>query len=202
MADEINFEEVEAILRGLQPADLEQVKPPASIWNGIESATGSVPSRELRFVRPLGLAAALVALVAGAGLVWSQVDNKGDHTLATATLTYDPELFDRVGAESSADVALLDNDGRYRIAMTTADLPTTLDEVADLEIWLIEPDETGNVAHIVSLGLIDPNDLGSFDVPDGIDPDRYSVVDISVEPRDGDETHSGRSILRGSLRTT
>ena len=33
----------------------------------------------------------------------------------------------------------------------------------------------------------------------GLDPDVYSTVDISIAPRDGDEMHSGRSILRGTL---
>ena len=36
-------------------------------------------------------------------------------------------------------------------------------------------------------------------VPAELDPDVYSIVDISIEPRDGDEQHSGRSILRGAL---
>ncbi|MXV86058.1 MAG: anti-sigma factor [Acidimicrobiales bacterium] len=72
---------------------------------------------------------------------------------------------------------------------------------ADLEAWLIQPDDHGNVADLVSLGLIDPADPGSLAVPLGYDPSLYSVVDISVEPRDGDPAHSGRSILRGVLRT-
>ena len=42
--------------------------------------------------------------------------------------------------------------------------------------------------------------LGSLAVTAGYDPGDYSVVDISVEPRDGDAGHSGRSILGGSLR--
>ena len=36
-------------------------------------------------------------------------------------------------------------------------------------------------------------------VPAELDPDVYSIVDISIEPRDGDAAHSGRSILRGTL---
>jgi len=32
-----------------------------------------------------------------------------------------------------------------------------------------------------------------------LDPDVYSIVDIGIEPRDGDVAHSGRSILRGTL---
>ena len=64
---------------------------------------------------------------------------------------------------------------------------------------VIEPDDDGAVANLVSLGIVDPEDPGSFDVPAGYDPTVFSVVDISVEPRDGDDTHSGRSILRAGL---
>jgi hypothetical protein len=41
---------------------------------------------------------------------------------------------------------------------------------------------------------------GTFVVPADLDPDTYTVVDISIEPRDGDEAHSGRSVLRGELQ--
>ena len=68
------------------------------------------------------------------------------------------------------------------------------------EVWLIRPDAAGNVAGRVSLGVIDPTDPGSLAVPAGYDPDAYFVVDISVEPRDGDASHSGRTILRGPLQ--
>ena len=34
---------------------------------------------------------------------------------------------------------------------------------------------------------------------DGVDLDEYSIVDISVEPIDGDPAHSGDSIVRGQL---
>ncbi len=40
---------------------------------------------------------------------------------------------------------------------------------------------------------------GTFEVPDDVDLDRFDVVDVSVEPDDGDPTHSGASILRGDL---
>jgi hypothetical protein len=36
-------------------------------------------------------------------------------------------------------------------------------------------------------------------IPESVDLARYSVVDISAEPVDGDPTHSGDSIVRGAL---
>jgi hypothetical protein len=37
-------------------------------------------------------------------------------------------------------------------------------------------------------------------VPPAIDTERFSVVDISREPQDGDPAHSTDSVLRGPLR--
>jgi hypothetical protein len=39
----------------------------------------------------------------------------------------------------------------------------------------------------------------TYAVPGGIDYRNFPIVDVSVEPPDGDPTHSGDSILRGTL---
>ncbi len=67
---------------------------------------------------------------------------------------------------------------------------------ADYELWLLDL-EGGELEDLVSLGLV--NEDGTFTVPEGIDLSEFSVVDVSVEPQDGDDTHSGNSILRGPL---
>ncbi len=50
-----------------------------------------------------------------------------------------------------------------------------------------------------ALGVLAPGDLGEFDVPRGLIDEGYRIVDISVEPDDGDPTHSGVSLARGEL---
>ena len=135
-----------------------------------------------------------------AGIVAFTVDGTDEPiVVASADLAFDPDIFDPIGADADAHVSLLDDEGVLRVAVDDSDLPTPVDEPADLELWLIQPDQTGAVADLVSLGLVDPDDPGSYTVPAGIDPTEFSVVDISVEPRDGDDTHSGRSILRAPL---
>jgi hypothetical protein len=42
---------------------------------------------------------------------------------------------------------------------------------------------------------------GTFAVPAGLDLDRFRLVDVSDEPRDGNPAHSGDSIVRGALRS-
>ena len=199
--------ELEAMLRDLDSEDLELIEPPAEVWEGIESAVraaddtgGTVvpleaPRRALRRV-VLGVAAALILVAVALAVTLTRDDPA--IVVATASLAYDVEAFDALGAQARARAELITDDGRASIQFVDAALPSP-EAGADLEVWLIRPDDEGNVADLVSLGIVNPADPGALDVPAGYDPDVFFVVDISVEPRDGDARHSGRSILRGPL---
>ncbi|KQO96756.1 hypothetical protein ASF30_16815 [Leifsonia sp. Leaf264] len=63
------------------------------------------------------------------------------------------------------------------------------------EVWLMDPATNG----LVSLGQLSGSS-GRFTVPNSIDVEQFSVVDISEEPADGNPAHSGDSIVRGQLR--
>ena len=93
----------------------------------------------------------------------------------------------------------MQGDDGYELVLTDARLPTgTVD--ADLELWLISTDAAGEITDVQPVSLVDPTAPGTYAVPADLDPDTYTVVDISIEPRDGDEAHSGDSILRGELQ--
>ena len=62
------------------------------------------------------------------------------------------------------------------------------------EVWLIDP----KTMQMVGLGALNDNS-GRFQIPDGLDLSQYSLVDVSIEPFDGDPTHSGDSVVRGQL---
>lgn len=64
--------------------------------------------------------------------------------------------------------------------------------VDDLELWVINDD----TSDMHSLGLVTMN-ASRFALPAGVDAADFPIVDISVEPDDGDATHSGQSVLRG-----
>lgn len=203
--------EIEATLRGLDAEGLELIQPPPEVWEGIESAvrTGDEPDggvvplepRRRRARRIVLSGAAAVTLAIAGVAVWVATTGDPDAVIASSTLAYDPDSFDPLGAEAQADAELIESDGGHRIVLVDAVLPA-VEAGADLEAWLIRPDEQGNVADLVSLGVVDAADPGNLAVPAGYDPALYSVVDISVEPRDGDPAHSGRSILRGMLEGT
>jgi anti-sigma factor RsiW len=62
------------------------------------------------------------------------------------------------------------------------------------EVWLIDRDVKG----MVSLGPLQGSS-GSFVIPEGVDVSDFPIVDVSLEPPDGEPTHSGNSIVRGTL---
>lgn len=201
--------DIEAMLRDLASEDLELLEPPPAVWEGITSTLGApvdadevvvplAPRRRRTWRIAVPSAAAAAALVI-AGIAVYAVTADDPDVIASAALAYDPDAFDPLGAQAQAAAELVADDGRHRIQLVDASLPSAGPD-ADLEAWLIQPDDQGNVADLVSLGLIDAADPASLAVPAGYDPSLYSVVDISVEPRDGDPSHSGRSILRGALQ--
>lgn len=63
------------------------------------------------------------------------------------------------------------------------------------EVWLLADAGDGAVA----LGTLPAGGDGRLVLPAGIDLADYPVVDVSLEPADGDPAHSGTSVLRGSL---
>jgi len=64
------------------------------------------------------------------------------------------------------------------------------------EVWLI--DEA--VQDMVPVGVARSGTV-TFELPDGLDLGRFPIVDVSVEPLDGNPTHSGVSVARGVLDT-
>lgn len=136
--------------------------------------------------------AAGVALVAGLGL--------GRVTVG------DPERQpqDAGAVVAAADLTALDSDADRGVASAVrADDMITLrvsaralgDEDGFHEVWLINVDGT----RMVALGVLTTGDTGEFQVPRGLIEEGYRIVDISVEPDDGDPTHSGVSLARGEL---
>jgi hypothetical protein len=203
---EDEVDDIEALLRELDVSDLDIVAPPADVWDGIRASLDSeaaasdnvVPliARPSRFTTSFFAAAAAVAVIAVGAVVIASIRGGGDAVLATAQLTYDAEAFDPLGANASATARLVEHDGGFEIQLDDASLPNP--DINDLELWLIAVGDDGTLDP-QPVSLVDPASPGTYAVPPGLDPDVYSIVDISVEPRDGDEAHSGRSILRGQL---
>lgn len=127
-------------------------------------------------------AAALVLVVAGT-VLWSlRPDDPA--VVARAEL----EL---LGATGEGRATLVERDGAFQLRLDTRDLDVGDDVFA--EVWMINPDVTA----MISLGPLRGD--GRYELPAGLDPMAFPIVDISIEPFDGDPTHSGNSVLRGQL---
>ena len=215
MSDDNDFDlnaeeaELDAILRSMSADDLQLESPPDSVWGGIAAAAEKTlaPVIDLRSRRRQTAirwtaAAAAIALVAGFAVVLTNGSDSTDVEVASAELLYlgDGPDFDPVGEGRSANVTLLADGEDEVVRFELSDLPSAADG-NDLELWLIGVTD-GEIEIIQTLGVVDDlSNPGSFDVPDDFDRSAYDVVavDISIEPQDGVEAHSGVSIVRGNL---
>ncbi|MGY1711922.1 anti-sigma factor [Geodermatophilus sp. SYSU D00758] len=155
------------------------------------------PSSGGSVVRPsfsrllLATAAALVVGigVGAAAVVLGTAD--GDEGLEVAAAALAP-LDDR-GATGEATVVEREDGSRVlELQLDAADVPDGY-----YEVWLL--DEA--VSRLVPVGVVQGGDEASLTLPAGIDIGEYPVVDVSVEPLDGDPSHSGDSVARGVLES-
>ena len=198
-------------------APAASVPPPPRVWEAIAAATGVstsltndpavapapaavpaapapseapggtvVPFRSRR--RPLLLAAAavLTGAVVGAGAV-AVVQSGGDDGEAVDTVALDllPD------ASGRADVVVRDDGSR--VLEIDLDAPE-LEGDSYYEVWVIDRSVQG----MFPLGAVEPG-TQTVELPDGLDLAEYPLLDVSVEPLDGDPTHSGVSVARGDL---
>jgi Anti-sigma-K factor rskA len=63
------------------------------------------------------------------------------------------------------------------------------------EVWLIDP----TVTKMVAIGVLSGSQ-GKFTLPNGVSLSSYPLLDISLQPLDGDPKHSGKSVLRGTFK--
>jgi len=141
-----------------------------------------------RFIAPVAASAAAAALITAAVVSWT-IGAPRDQgvTLAAAQLEALPAWEGAAGEATIVERA--DGERVIRVA-----LEVDIDDSVVREVWLL----TENIDGLISLGYL-TGATGEFVIPPSVDLARYSVVDISAEPLDGDPTHSGDSIVRGAL---
>ncbi|MEM9467795.1 MAG: anti-sigma factor [Actinomycetota bacterium] len=210
---------IEAILRSMTEADLELESPPLDLWDDIDAAvrleslsvdpsTAAAPaapegakviditSRFRRGSAYFAAAAAAVVVVIGAVVVAASSNDDTSEVVGEAELVWD-DGFVAEGTDVTISTTILAEGEVDAVRIDDGSLPTRADE--DLELWLIGVDDAGELT-IQTLGVID-DASGTYEVPADFDPDAFEtvLVDISFEPRDGVETHSGASIVRGPI---
>ncbi|MET4639218.1 anti-sigma factor [Mycetocola sp. 2940] len=199
----------------------ELVQPPDAVWRGIHSELGlseevrevprkqqsapeaavrrdvGSPARRGAFRRRIPRRGAVVGIVAAASLVVGVIAGVVGASLfvrpAASRVVAEAELepFPNWQASGTARV----EEGSSGAQQMVIDLSAP--DQGLREVWLIDPGTSG----LISLGLLS-GASGTFSLPDDVDLERYSVVDVSQEPDDGNPAHSGDSIVRGELRST
>lgn len=155
----------------------------------VDLATRRGEGRRRRLSAGWLAAAAAVGLVFGAvgGAWWAgRAGEPAPTVLAAASLDPLP------GWEAAGNAVLEEQADGTRVVVV--DVEGDLGADGYREVWLLAPDVSG----MVSLGLLEGSE-GRFVLPAGIDVGAFPVVDVSEEPFDGDATHSGNSIVRGTL---
>lgn len=200
------LESLRSVVTGARTGRVTQVTPPPSVWAGIAAATGvasaptvpsaptarrAVPASPARRWPTWALVAAAVAgLLAGGGVV-AALGGQGEDGAPTQVVVA-ARLEPLVASAGAGEADLVESDGGLVLRLDARSLPADSDGF--YEVWLL--DEAAE--RMVPLGVL-VGGSGEFAVPPELDLGEYPVVDVSVEPLDGDPTHSGNSLLRGSL---
>lgn len=198
--------------RALPPA-------PASVWDGIRAELGlgadlregdsagngqevtpgsSAPvvdldsRRSRRRMFTVAAVAATAGAIVGGSVVWSALDRTTQvaapgGVVAQAVLN---PLSSSVAEPGKAQV--LDSPDGQVIRVDARSLPK---DSGFHEVWLIDKD----VTKLVALGALPSGSVGTFTIPPGVHIEDFPVVDISLEPYDGDPGHSHHSLMRGIL---
>ncbi|MEP7112567.1 MAG: anti-sigma factor [Ilumatobacteraceae bacterium] len=175
----------------LTDEDFQRDQPPGDMWGGI-AAKMDRPASEVVSIRRadrrgwFGVAAVVAAaLVIAGGLLISGGDR--ENVVAAASLSN--AGLSPLGSASSGKAEIVRRGGSYLLHIDVNRLPQ--EPSSYIEVWLIDTQVKG----MISLGPFHGN--GDYVIPSGVDPAKYPIVDVSLEPSDGVPTHSGVSIVRG-----
>lgn len=170
---------------------------PESSTRATRSTDDLEERREARSLRRRGIPlwaaglAAAAALVVGVG-VGNVISEEAAPTDEVEVLA-SAELTTVEGSDPRGGARVEESDGVVTVHVEASSLEEAEDQLR--EVWLLNLDGT----RMVSLGFLASGDEGDFEVPARLLEEGYRILDISVEPDDGDPTHSGISVARGEL---
>jgi anti-sigma-K factor RskA len=172
-------------------SDISSIERQATTTIALNRPAPPVETRQGLWRQWLPVAAAIGVAIAGGLVTWAFsdqiVDPAGGEVVASVEITSDglPVVSNGVG-----EARLTERDGSYQLELDVPELPAV---DGFYEVWIIDTETDG----MYSLGVVTGD--GTFALPPNVDPAGFPVIDVSVEPVDGRPTHSGRSILRGTL---
>lgn len=159
---------------------------------GSDAADHSDPAARLRSRLRRGLiigVAAMVGVIAGVlGTITVTDLNNRDHVVERVRLHALP------GKSGGGTAQLIKDNG---VAMLRVAVEVPADPGAFHELWLINRDGR----RMQDLGVLPPSGQASYPLPPVLRTGLrgYTIVDVSIEPFDGNPAHSHNSVVRGQL---
>jgi hypothetical protein len=176
------------------------VAPPAAVWDSIsrelavDAATAPVVDLAERRSRRSGwltlAAAACAGALLGGGAMYAATS--AQRTTAPTTVLAQTQLEPLAGSTARGSVQVVSSAQGPRVAVDVTGLAKPN---GFYEVWLLDKDGT----KLIALGVLDGADKGEFAMPPGVSMGDYPVVDVSLEPSDGNPDHSHKSLVRGTL---
>lgn len=172
--------------------------PPDDLWeriaedvrvDGGPTITATRRARRQRRLVALAAAVLVVMALAASALLVDRGSTGSTELVARASLSgagLDP------GGDSTGSAELLEGSAGWKVAIQAEDLPE-LPDGSYYEAWLLG----AGPEQVQSLGALEGD--GRFAVPEGLAIDDFPLVDVSIEPIDGNPAHSSKSVLRGEL---
>ncbi len=190
-ASALEIEHLKNTAGQLTDEDFQRDEPPAYLWAAIAAkmdrpANAVVPIRRSHRRARFAVAAAVIAALA---LTGGLLLSRGGRGRVVAQAALSNEGLSPLGSESSGKAEIIRRGGSYVLRLDVNRAPH--ESSSYLEVWLIDSQVKG----MISLGPFHGN--GTYVIPPGVDPAKFPIVDVSIEPTDGVPTHSGVSIVRG-----
>jgi hypothetical protein len=139
---------------------------------------------------PVLVAACAGALVGGAAVYAATTTQRATSpTTVVAAAALEP--LGGSTARGTAQVVSSDDGARVAVDVSGLARPDGF-----YEVWLLDADGK----RLIALGVLDGTDKGEFAMPPGVSMTDFPVVDVSLEPSDGDPGHSSNSLVRGTLQ--
>ena len=193
------------LLRNAHPESLQQ--PGQHLWARIEADLAldhpdAAPEAvrpdapHLSVARPLRVRRGLVLLAAAAGLVVGIGSTiVADRIGGTPEVVSSTSLVALPGHRGKGTAELLREDGIVKLRVSV-DTETAPDQDFH-ELWLINTDGK----RMYSIGVLPPSGRETYPIPPQLGDDLagFTIVDVSLEPYDGDARHSLDSVVRGTL---
>jgi anti-sigma-K factor RskA len=185
----------DAIWRSVQSELASQAPAPARTEAApeLQSSQPTVTELPRRTPRPrswlLVAAAAVLGLIIGAGITTVAVRDRVEVTSSTA-------LEALPGQTGQGTAELVSDRGRPELRVQI-DAPRTPDRYR--EVWLINTDGQ----RMYPLGVLPDDGRATYPLPPALagQLQGFTIVDVSIEPYDGDPAHSRESQVRGTLPT-